>query len=243
MPKIRWLGKISHSITNPLLEVIYPSYCEACKRRIKDSILCKACLDKLELVKDHACLKCGAEISPSHRAKRCKSCVGKRMTFAGCVALGKYQGLVRELVISLKFKSKKYIAKFLGAHLAEKLRMFARDWDMIVPVPSARSIFSSRRYNQAEVLAHIVANELRLPIETKGLIKTRKTKPQVELALEERVRNPIGAFTVKSASKFRGKVILLIDDVLTTGATASECADAIKRAGASEVYLAVAARD
>lgn len=232
--------KTSHNLVQSILELVYPSFCEICGVRIKSNILCKSCSEKLELVADKGCPKCGASVSVDHVAQRCSSCSGKKMTFKSCVALGTYRGILRDLIILFKFHKRRYIGSVLAAMMSEKLLRSGQRFDVLVPVPAKRKLFESR-YNQSEVLTRCISAKLKLPVDT-SLVKIRNTRPQVELTEEERHINPRGAFQVRGNS-FRDKRVLLIDDVLTTGATASECTDALIRAGTLEVYLTVIARD
>jgi ComF family protein len=156
------------------------------------------------------------------------------------VAAGRYAGFVRDLVHKLKFGGRTDLARPLARRLAG--RVAAAPWGAsvrtVVPVPMRRlKLLFERGYNPAELLAGRLARELGRPMR-RWLAQVRPTPSQTSLSGGERRRNPRGAYR---APRGRG-VVLLVDDVLTTGATAGECARALKTAGASAVYLAVVGR-
>jgi ComF family protein len=216
-----------------LLDLLYPRECGACDGPIEGegAGFCGACDAGLEWIGPPACPRCGAACP----GPRCGECAGKEFAFAGAVALGRYEGKLREAVLRLKFRGERHLADAFGRRLAARL---AKRADAVAPVPMSRWKLLARTYNAAELVAERLARHAGLPLARGALRKVRRTRPQSELSLEERLVNPRGAYR---ARRVRG-VVLLVDDVLTTGATANACTEALRAAGASEVHLAVVAR-
>ena len=217
-----------------LLDLLYPRECAGCGARIGEPdrlAFCAGCDGRLEWIAPPACPRCGAAASRG----ACGECAGRDFRFAGATALGKYEGRLREFVLALKFRGSRYLADEFGRRLASAV---ARKFDLVVPVPMSRWKLLFRGYNAAALVAERMARHAGLPFSSRALRKIRRTKPQAELEREERLTNPRGAYR---ASGVRG-VVLLVDDVLTTGATANACTEALRAAGAAEVHVAVVAR-
>lgn len=221
------------------LDLVYPRSCERCGARLEGpdgDLTCAECAPHAEWIEGPACPRCGAEPAPFG----CPECRGRAFPFRGAVAAGRYAGFVRDLVHKLKFGGRTDLARPLARRLAAKVA--AAPWGAavraIVPVPMRRlKLLFERGYNPAELLAARLARELGRPMR-RWLAQSRPTPSQTSLSGEERRRNPKGAYR---ARRSRG-VVLLVDDVLTTGATAGECARALLRGGAAAVYLAVVGR-
>ena len=217
-----------------LLDLLYPRECVVCRAPIggaPGSAFCAACEAGLEWVRPPLCPRCGA----GGVGRACGECGGKEILFAGTTALGRYDGKSRDAVLELKFRGSRHLADEFGRRLAERI---GRRFDVVTPVPMSRWKLLFRGYNAAELLAERLARHARLPYARSALRKVRRTRAQSELSMEERLTNPKGAYR---ARKTRG-VVLLVDDVLTTGATANACTEALRQAGAAEVHLAVIAR-
>ena len=217
-----------------LLDLLYPRSCAVCSCVISEAdrlSLCAECDGVLEWIVPPACGRCGAaEVKGA-----CGECAGKSFGFDGGVALGRYEGKLREAILALKFKGARPLADEFGRRLATRL---ARKFDRVIPVPMGTWRLLSRGYNAADLLARRLAKHGGMSYGGRILRKTRRTKPQSSLPLEERLSNPAGAYR---ARKVEGAV-LLVDDVMTTGATASACALALRDAGAKEVHVAVVGR-
>ncbi len=221
------------------LDLIYPRVCERCggpPSGSRDDLTCAPCAPHGEWIEGPACSRCGAESAGG----RCSECGGRSFPFRGAVAAGRYAGFVRELVHRFKFGGRTDLARPLARRMAERVARapWAPSIGTIVPVPMRRlKLLFERGYNPAELLAHRLARELGRPAR-RWLAQSRPTPSQTSLTGAERKKNPVGAYRSRRA---RG-VVLLVDDVLTTGATASECSKALLRSGASAVYLAVVGR-
>lgn len=213
------------------LDWVFPRICAICESAAEGAALCGACAPGLEWVRPPYCPLCGA--GPAGR--ECGECAGRSVTFAGALALGRYEGRYRDLVLKMKFRGGRVLADELGRRLAGRLEVRP---DLVVPVPMGTWKLLLRGYNAAELLARRLAHHAGLPCASRVLRKVRRTRAQAGLDLARRLENPRGAYR---ARRVKGRV-LLVDDVLTTGATASACASALLEAGASEVFVAAAAR-
>ena len=214
------------------LSLVWPRLCADCEGEIDTPrAFCARCEAALEWIAPPACPRCGAWTLDG----RCGECPGKDFLFAGAVALGRYEGRLRDAVLRLKFRGARHLADDFGRRVAERL---PRRFDGVLAVPLAGWKLFSRGYNASELLAERAAAHAKLPYLRGALRKVRRTRPQAKLSLEERRRNPRGAFRARRVSG----ALLLVDDVLTTGATANACVEALRTAGASEVHVAVVGR-
>jgi ComF family protein len=152
-------------------------------------------------------------------------------------AVARFDGVMRVLVHDLKFRDRHDARRLFGRWLAEAGAELIAHADVAVPVPLSRWRLLTRRFNQAAILALELSRATGLRVETDALYRTRRTRPQVGLTRRERRQNVAGAFAVteRAALKVKGVRVLLIDDVITSGATAEACARVLRRAGAANV--------
>lgn len=157
------------------------------------------------------------------------------------MAVGTYEGVLAEAIGLFKYHGKTHLAKPLGEMLLSRLDGLPRA-DCLVPVPLHPQRLRMREYNQALLLCDTVGRRFNLEVIPDGLERVRETPPQIGLSLSDRRRNVRRAFVAKCPKLIEDHQVLLIDDVLTTGATVNECARALKRAGAKAVYVLTVAR-
>ncbi|MCL2335701.1 MAG: ComF family protein, partial [Endomicrobia bacterium] len=157
----------------------------------------------------------------------------------------RYKDRIRKLILKFKYSGRTYLAADFAAALAKKAKEegFAEKADIVVPVPSHLLRRIKRGYNQAELLARETSKLLNIPHRSGILLRKKLTKPQFKLSKTEREENIKDSFFVAENAVIKGKNILLIDDIATTGATASACAGALKKAGAKKVFVLTLARD
>lgn len=225
-----------------LADVFFPRFCIFCGGDVssdKRADACEACIQARRLVGVHLCAKCGAPMA--RHAARCPNCHNISLAFVAATAYGRYTGDLRDRI--LEFKSfERYLARTLGALVARAVREAwpAVSFDAVLGVPLHKNRRAERGFDQAEDLAYHTAGSLRLAYLPRRMRRVRDTPSQVGLTRTARLRNVKGAF---EATLPKGvKRVLLIDDIMTTGATLSEAARALKRAGADEVYSAAVAR-
>ena len=170
----------------------------------------------------------------------CGACVAVPPAFDWARAAGVYAGPLRDAVQRFKFGRRPALARPLAALVLEQCAAAVADGVVLVPVPLARERERERGFNQAALLAERMATGLRAPLRTRWLARTRATAPQTALSATERRVNVRGAFVASTSAA--GIDVVLVDDVLTTGATAAECARALRAAGARSVGVLTVAR-
>jgi ComF family protein len=183
-------------------------------------------------------MKCGYTL---RKGQACPSCAEHAYTFTQARSWAVYQDQLREAILFLKRKPNESLAETLGSGLARILKQ--EDWkpDIIVPIPLFADRLKTRGYNQADLLARAVGQDLGIPVSPNALLRRRSTRAQMDLHPGQRWENVRGAFSADRAS-VAGARVLLIDDIITTGATMHAAATALKEADASEVYALSLAR-
>ena len=231
------------------LDLVYPRDCIVCKAPhsgTESSCFCDSCLNAMPRIGDEQCPRCGDALGPFARGRKaCGSCRDRTgLVFRGAVAVCHYESAARELVHRFKYSGDLRAVNWMGRELAGKLRRM--DWlnkvNAIVPVPLHWRRKVLRHFNQSELIARRVARECGKPLLGSVLHRTRKTVSQSILNPRQREENVRGAFAVIRKKRIADRVILLVDDVMTTCATAAECARSLVRAGARAVHVAVFAR-
>lgn len=189
--------------------------------------------------KEAACDDCLEKLAQTQIGLRVHSLSCGTPCFAAAVCALEYSGNVRRAVAQLKFYGRKDSAPHLAGLMVQawRLHMDGTAIDGVVPVPMHPKRLKKRGYNQAQLLAKETAAQLAVPCMPGALIKTRDNALQHELHAEERLANIRDVFAVAGGITYEGKHILLVDDVLTTGATVNECAHQLLEAGAERVYV------
>lgn len=228
-----------------LSKLLFPPRCLACGVEGATE-LCVACAASLVAIAARGCRRCGGEPAREQRPRprRCRRCLKRTFAFRRAIAALRYSGAVKELVRALKYRGRRAAAGVLARALVEAVRAdpVARRVDSIVALPLHPLRRMGRGYDQAELLARAVATALRLPLLRGALLRWRFTVPQSLQRGERRAVNVRGAFCRGPfVRRVRGKRVLLVDDVMSTGATADAAARALLAAGARAVYVAVAA--
>jgi len=225
-------------------DLFFPPHCPGCGGHLDpsyDRVLCPACRRDLPSPGEPLCAGCGTATAAA-AAAFCPCCSG-RFVMDDVVFAAPYAGTAKELVHRCKYRADFAAGRFLAHLLAGRVESaLPGGVDLLVPVPLHRWRLAGRGFNQAALLARGVARRLRLPVAVAALGRTGNTRTLAGLHPEERSRVLRGAFTVRQPGRIAGRRVLLVDDVLTTGATADGCCRALKGAGARWVGVAVAAR-
>ncbi|MDR2007809.1 MAG: ComF family protein [Alphaproteobacteria bacterium] len=231
------------SIVIKLLNFIYPPKCYLCSADIASEGLCSECFPKLQVAYKHYCHMCGIELKVGDR---CLGCQAKPKNFNSVSYCFVYSPEVFKLIGGFKNNDKTYMAKFLSSFMIKKVNEsgLANKIDIIIPVPIHYAKLIKRKYNHTGLLAKEIAKHFNKPFRVDVLQKTKKTADQMTLGSDKRLKNIKGAFNIKKnhLQLLKDKNILLVDDVLTTGATINECAKVLKRAGCSRVHVLCFAR-
>jgi ComF family protein len=234
-------------IPHGIFSLFFPDDCRICKRALTGITrvpVCEGCLRAPETPEaDYFCNVCNASFlndSPLDERGVCTVCRSGLRGFDHAVSVGMYEGPLRSLIQLFKYSGMRPLAGQLGGFLSAAV--LAEDhFDAIVPVPLYWRKRWERGFNQSAALAERVGRMRGIPV-WNALRRTRATSTQAGLASAGRRKNVAGAFAVRPAAKLNGTRILLIDDVMTTGATASACAATLKRGGAMSVSLLTLAR-
>ena len=229
---------------NALLDLIYPPHCMLCEGSC-ERYFCPDCEKSLERIESSTCSKCGHHMPEvTRRSARCPSCAGKPLFFARAVAPCRYEGGVREMILRFKLAGHRALAKPLSELLIEHLAEagLTGQADAVVPVPLHWRRMLSRGFNQSQLLARYVAAHFGLPVLNGHLKRVAATRSQTTRSKTQRMRQLRGAFSVRRPKAITGRTLLLIDDVMTTCATAAECSRELLDAGARKVYVATIAR-
>ncbi len=229
--------------------LVFPWSCVLCGVEGQSGAFCPSCheelMEKAAKASASVCPRCALPAGPYADLKKgCAACRGRALGFDAATALGPYEGSLRELCLRLKHERNAWLAPRLSGLLLEARgeavgRLPEDAW--IVPVPLHWWRHWRRGYNQAEALARGLANRLERPVR-RALRRIVATDKLAELSRTERSRAMREAFRARRNAGLEGRTILLVDDVLTTGATCGAAARALKRAGARRVVVAVIAR-
>lgn len=217
------------------LDWLLPPRCGGCRRR--GYWLCPACQMSLTPLPAPSCQRCGR---PIVRAERCRRCRLAPPAFDRAWSAYHYAGPLRQAIHRFKYGGERGLGRHLGQHLTRCLPAELGQVDLVVPVPLHPSRYRQRGYNQSELLARSVADGISCPLRL-DLQRHRSTPPQVGRTAQARRQNLAGAF-VWLGSRLAGQRILLIDDVLTTGATLEACAQALRPSGPRTIVAATLAR-
>jgi ComF family protein len=235
-----------HRLINGLVDIVYPKTCVVCKIKLKnissiDNIICLDCWEKIKRNLPPFCHCCGRHLAANNFTKNiCPACAKKKLHFDRAFSPCIYEGIIKELIHEFKYKGKDY----LGATLSRLMSEFVREYnlpmdfiDFIIAVPLHKMRLREREFNQAQILSNYLASEFNKTVLNDYLTRSRHTKTQTELKMDERLLNVKDSFSITKAQGLKGKNILLVDDVLTTAATCSEAAYALKNAGAGIVFV------
>ncbi len=229
------------------LDLLFPRLCAGCGKNVDrpHSHVCWECFRSIHLHESNLCQCCGLKIEARvTHAFACSACRERPPAFDLARAAGRFSGVLRELLHQFKYNRATWLCRDLvdllhGCMLAH---MATESVDVVAPVPLHCQKLRDRGFNQAALLAAALAQRLDRPFAADLLARTRATPTQTRLHAAQRRKNVHNAFAVRAPEWVRSRTILLVDDVMTTGATLSEAAATLKQAGAWRVWAVTAAR-
>lgn len=222
-----------------LLNLLFPSKCPVCGNRSDNHLynpFCTKCWRGIERYSGPACSICGIP-TVSSLTITCESCLKTKPPFSKVLYYGIYDGALKEAIHLLKFNGVKRLSKPLGLLLPE---LPIPEVNGIIPVPMHYKNLKQREFNQTAAISRHLSKELKIPLMLHVLKKIKETPPQTDVTGKERLKNIKNVF--RTCGEINGLDLLLIDDVITTGATARECSKALIKAGAKSVTVVALAR-
>ncbi len=226
--------------------VLFPPVCAGCRRQVVEpGTLCGRCWPRLKLLERPWCEVMGTPFAyEMGEGILSAAAIADPPPFARARAAVAYSDVARRMVQNLKFRDRTDLAPWMARWMARAGGELIADADVIVPIPLHRRRFFTRGFNQAAELARALSERSGLPCAPEALIRSKPTRQQVGLGQKERQANVRGAFKVPEAAEIavKGRRVLVVDDVFTTGATVSSAARALKRGGAAEVDVLTFAR-
>jgi ComF family protein len=239
--------KAINALRHGLFHLVFPDDCRVCGeplRKVSRIPVCARCLESTQSIDaEFFCAACRTPFLnrfPLDESGRCALCRLGLAGFDQVYSFGWYEGPLRTLIHLFKYGGVRPLARVFGKYLKRALPV-EREFDLVVPMPLHWKRRWDRGFNQAALLAREVARRFGVPV-SKVVRRSRATPPQAGLTHAKRRANVRGAFKVKRGTRLNGLRVLLIDDVLTTGATAAACARELKRAGAAHVTVLALAR-
>lgn len=228
-----------------ICDLLYPPTCAICKEYLKTNhntpILCPSCQDTVEFNKPPFCKICSRHLTEDeNRLSLCQECRQTKYHFDKAWAATIYNKTMQRLIHLFKYQQKTLLRRYFSQVIASFLYDYNIDinrFDIVVPIPLHPARKRERGYNQSQLIAQGLIDRFNIRVSHNNLIRIRNTANQALLGKKERWTNIRGAFTIKDSWKFRRKSVLIVDDLLTTGATACEVAHVLKEAEATQVSV------
>ncbi|MFW6138389.1 MAG: ComF family protein [Spirochaetota bacterium] len=226
-----------------VIDVLFPNRCVYCGRSLEESsCICQQCIDGMEIIQGRCCSRCGA---PGMGDNGCSQCSDFQFLFEKNESLGVFSGRLRELIHMYKFNRRSSLGRMFSKLLVTYKSDYIKKHDILLPVPLTLSRLSQRGFNQSYLVAKHISDFLSIQFGGNMVLRKGSSRPQSSIkVLTERLNNVTDRFILrKNTGKYvTGRNILLLDDVLTTGATASGCARVLYRYRAANVDLLTIAR-
>ncbi len=243
--KLNWLK----SLLADLAGLIYPNVCQFCEKEIataKEGYVCERCKSNVKYIEPPFCERCGKPYYGSITVKFiCSDCKSSKIYFDRARSAVEYEDIVKKAVHLYKYKGALWIEPMLAEILTTTIQkdLNPSEWDSVIPVPLHFVKYNERGFNQAERLSISISKATAIPVNKNVLKRIKYTETQTALNRTKRSENVKNAFVVKDKSGWlNGKRIILVDDIMTTGATVNECARMLRRAGVAKIDVWTFAR-
>ena len=239
---------ILKAVVRPVLDYALPPRCPACGVIVETAgTICSTCWSSIEFLGEPLCAVCGMALPPSAGADAtCAACLTTPPPFGRVRAVANYGEVPRRIAHRLKYGRRLGLSRVMAGHMVRWIGDgdIGEESPLLVPVPLHRWRIWSRGFNQSALIASEIARRTGLPVESNLLRRVRSTPPLHALRRKERERVVRGAFALAPAAhaRFRGRHVILVDDIWTTGATASACARSLQAAGVARVDVLCWAR-
>lgn len=229
-----------------LASLVYPPACVVCSATVEpEEYLCDACDDKITRIVPPFCARCSEPFDGAIDGEfHCANCAQREIYFDAAVSAYRSRGIVRKILLDFKYGRQIHLRHLVGRWLLAALndkRLREQTFDVIVPVPLHPARERQRSFNQAELLGEILSATMSIK-QMSILQRMRFTTTQTAFDRAERMENLRDSFRLRRGANVQGLRVLLVDDVLTTGSTLSECARVLKRARAASIFAITAAR-
>jgi len=228
-----------------LRDILYPRICLVCRNKLNalsiGDLVCLKCWGKIKKNLPPFCRICGRTLDKDDLAGHtCSGCLKHQLHFDRAFSPCVYDGPIKELIHQFKYQKKDYLGPLIAGFMVEFIREYRiplDSFDLVIPVPLHPARLREREFNQALILSDHLAGVFGKKVLSDNLIRCRHTRTQTDLQDQQRFTNVKASFAVNNPGAVRDKDILLIDDVMTTGATSSEAAFTLKNAGAGKVFV------
>lgn len=244
--RLREISGKARPLFGVIADTLFPPRCPACAEGVmQQGALCATCWGEMHFIVDPMCRACGLPFEYSvGEGALCGRCMETPPAFTRAISVFRYDDKSRPQILAFKFHDRTQLAPLFGGWLTRTGADFARMCDVIIPVPLHYRRLLARRYNQASLLARILAEKVGKPMLPDTLRRKRATSAQSGLSQKAREDNMRGAFMLPKEKRadVKGKTVLLVDDVMTTGATMNACARVLRDAGAKDIYALTLAR-
>lgn len=234
-----------------LASVVFPAPCRICGQTLATACripICHDCLHGFERISEPMCVCCGRPLASPAAAQSaqplCRLCRVNFYAFERVRSFALYDDALSEAIVLLKYEEVTRLGDWFAARLSEIVSQAPADWraDVVVPVPLHPERQRERGYNQAEMIARPLSKRLGLKLDSRLLVRTKPRPPQLVLSRAEHWKSVRGAYATRAGLQVDNLRVLLVDDVLTTGATLDACARALRKAGAAAVFGLTVAR-
>ncbi|TAJ22427.1 MAG: ComF family protein [Nitrospirae bacterium] len=237
------------AVVRQVLHLVLPVDCASCGAALADDpvpFFCRQCWADIRPLTGPTCPRCGrpfaSSVTLTHSPNYlCSTCRLRRPAYTGAWSLYPYTPPLQDAIRLFKYRGKVILADALGDLMVAAWAQHPAI-DLMMPVPLHPARLREREFNQSLLLADRLHRRLSIPLSYDNLVRLRRTEPQTELSRTARLANLRKAFAVLRPDEVKGKRIVLVDDVMTTGTTVNECAKALRKAGAADIYVGTLAR-